>query len=274
MIAIAMGATIMAFLETRGMLQHYVAEGSKGKPVLVFANSLGSDLRIWDGVVAHLAQDFRIVRYDNRGHGLSDAPAAPYSLDDFVQDLVGLLDALQIKQASVCGLSVGGVIAQGLALGYPDRVSALALCDTGMRIGSFDSWEDRIRLVRESGLTQLIGFSMERWFSADFREHRSVEVQGYANMLRRTPVDGYLGTCYALRDADLRRETPKISKPTLVLCGDQDLGTPPDLGRELAQAIPGARFSLIKNAAHLTCIEQPQDFARQLRDFFREIKIV
>jgi 3-oxoadipate enol-lactonase len=185
-----------------------------------------------------------------------------------------LLDALKIKEASVCGLSVGGVIAQGLALSHPDRVSALVLCDTGMRIGSFDSWEERIRLVRESGLTQLAGFSMERWFTAAFRNHRRVETQGYAHMLLRTPVDGYLGTCHALRDADLTRETPKINKPTLVLCGDQDLGTPPDLGRELARAIPGARFSLIKDAAHLTCIEQPQAVARHLRDFFQEIKII
>jgi 3-oxoadipate enol-lactonase len=265
---------IMSFLETRGIVQHYAVQGSEGKPVLVLANSLGSDLRIWDSLVAHLTDDFRIIRYDNRGHGLSHTPAPPYALDDFVLDLVGLLDALKIKEPSVCGLSVGGVIAQGLALRHPDRVRALVLCDTGMRIGSFDSWEERIRLVRESGLTQLIGFSMERWFSAAFREHRSVEVQGYANMLRRTPVDGYLGTCYALRDTDLTRETPKINKPALVLCGDQDLGTPPDLGRELARAIPGARFSLIKDAAHLTCIEQPQAVARHLREFFREIKIV
>jgi 3-oxoadipate enol-lactonase len=264
----------MPFLETRGIVQHYVMQGSEGKPVLVFANSLGSDLRIWDGVVAHLTEDFRIIRYDNRGHGLSHAPAPPYALDDFVLDLLGLLDALTIKETSVCGLSVGGVIAQGLALSHPDRVSALVLCDTGMRIGSFDSWEERIRLVRESGLTQLAGFSMERWFTAAFRNHRRVETQGYAHMLLRTPVDGYLGTCHALRDADLTRETPKINKPTLVLCGDQDLGTPPDLGRELARAIPGARFSLIKDAAHLTCIEQPQAVARHLRDFFQEIKII
>jgi 3-oxoadipate enol-lactonase len=266
--------TTMPFLETRGIVQHCVVQGSQGKPVLVFANSLGSDLRIWDGVVAHLTEDFRIIRYDNRGHGLSDAPASPYSLDDFVLDLVGLLDALQIKEASVCGLSVGGVIAQGLALGYPDRVRALVLCDTGMRIGSFDSWEERIRLVSESGLTRLVDFSMERWFTAAFRDHRRIDMQGYANMLLRTPVDGYLGTCHALRDADLTRETPKINNPTLVLCGDQDLATPPDLGRELARAIPGARFSLIKEAAHLTCIEQPQAVARHLREFFREIKIV
>jgi pimeloyl-ACP methyl ester carboxylesterase len=114
---------------------------------------------------------------------------------------------------------------------------------------------------------------MERWFSAAFREHRSVEMQGYANMLLRIPADGYLGACYALRDADLTRATPKINKPTLVLCGDQDIATPPDLGRELARAIPGARFALIEDAAHLACIEQPGAMAQQIMRFLREAGI-
>jgi 3-oxoadipate enol-lactonase len=263
----------MMFLKTHGIVHHYVLEGSKDKPVLVFANSLGSDLRIWDGVVTHLGDDFMIIRYDKRGHGLSDVPTPPYSLDDFVLDLVGLLDGLEIKEAAVCGLSVGGLIAQRLALSYPDRVRALVLCDTGMRIGSFASWEERIGTVRESGLAKLADPSMERWFTAAFREHRSVEMRGYANMLLRIPADGYLGACYALRDADLTRETPKINKPTLVLCGEQDIATPPDLGRELAQAIPGARFSLIKEAAHLTCIEQPEAMAHQITRFLREAGI-
>ena len=262
------------FLRAHGIVQHYVIEGPKDKPVLVFANSLGSDLRIWDGVVAHLAGDFRIIRYDNRGHGLSDVPPPPYSLDDFVLDLAGLLDALEIKEAAVCGLSIGGVIAQGFAIHYPDRVRALLLCDTAMRIGSIASWEERIATVKESGLSKLAGPSMERWFTEAFRKHRSVEMQGYANMLLRIPADGYLGACYALRDADLAQATPKINQPTLVLCGDQDIATPPDLGRELAQAIPGARFSLIKEAAHLICIEQPEAMARQMTRFFREASIL
>jgi 3-oxoadipate enol-lactonase len=263
----------MMFIKTHGIVQHYVSEGSKDKPVLVFANSLGSDLRIWDGVVDYLAGDFRIIRYDKRGHGLSDVPAPPYSLDDFVLDLAGLLDALEIKQATVCGLSVGGVIAQGFAINYPDRVRGLVLCDTGMRIGSFASWEERIATVKESGLSKLVGPSMERWFAAAFRKNRSVELQGYANMLLRIPRDGYLGACYALRDADLTQTAPKINKPTLVLCGDQDIATPPDLGRELARAIPGARFALIEDAAHLACIEQPGAMAHQITRFLREAGI-
>jgi 3-oxoadipate enol-lactonase len=261
------------FTKAHGIVQHFASEGSRDKPVLVFANSLGSDLRIWDGVVSHLVGDFTIIRYDKRGHGLSDVPVPPYSLDDFVLDLVGLLDALEIKEATICGLSVGGVIAQGLAISRPDRVRGLVLCDTGMRIGSVGSWEERIGTVKESGLSKLVGPSMERWFSAAFREHRSVEMQGYANMLLRIPADGYLGACYALRDADLTQKTPKINKPTLVLCGDQDIATTPDLGRELARAIPGARFSLIKEAGHLACIEQPEAMANQMMEFFRSASI-
>src|SRR5262249_37778222 len=197
------------FLKAHGILHHYVIEGSKDKPILVFANSLVSDLRIWDGVVAHLAGEFRVMRYDKRGHGLSDVPAPPYSLSDLVLDLVGLFDALEIKQATVVGLSIGGVIAQGLAISYPDRVYALVLCDTGMRIGSVVSWEERVAPVKESGLSKLVGPSMERWFTSGFRENRSVEMQGYANMLLRIPQAGYLGACYALRDADLTLATPK-----------------------------------------------------------------
>jgi len=267
------GLEVIMFSKAHGIVQHFVSQGSKDRPVLVFANSLGSDLRIWDGVVTHLAGDFRIIRYDKRGHGLSDVPAPPYSLDDFVLDLVGLLDALEIKEATVCGLSVGGVIAQGLAIHYPDRVRGLVLCDTGMRIGSFASWQERIATVKESGLTKLVGPSMERWFTSAFREDRSVEMRGYANMLLRIPANGYLGACYALRDADLTHETPKINQPTLVLCGDQDIATPPELGRELAQAIPGARFSLINEAGHLACIEQPEAMAHQMMEFFRQENI-
>jgi 3-oxoadipate enol-lactonase len=269
-----MGDRRALFLQINGIIHHCVVEGPKDKPVLVFCNSLGGDLRIWDQMMAHLVDDFRIIRYDNRGHGLSDVPAPPYALDDFARDLAGLLDALEIKEALVCGLSVGGLIAQRLALSYPDRVRALVLCDTGMKIGSFTSWEERIATVRESGLTKLAAPSMERWFSAAFRRNHSVEIGGYANMVLRTPAEGYLGACYALRDADLTQETPKINKPALVLCGDQDIATPLELGRELARAIPGARFSLIKDAAHLTCIEQPEAMACQMIEFFREVKIV
>jgi 3-oxoadipate enol-lactonase len=263
----------LSFLKIGKTVHHYLVEGAKDKPTLVFCNSLGSDLRTWDSVVPYFVPNFKIVRYDKRGHGLSEAPAPPYSLDDLTLDLVGLLDSLEIKEAAVCGLSVGGLIAQCLALSHPERVRALVLCDTAMRIGSVASWEERIATVRESGLTSWVNPSMERWFSPAFREHQNVDVCGYANMLLRMSVQGYIGTCYALRDADLTVLASTISTPTLVLCGDQDIATPPALGQELTRAIPGARFSLIRNAGHLSCIEQPEALARQMIQFFREVNI-
>ena len=264
----------MPFLKVGDCVHHYLDEGGKEKPALVFANSLGSDLRTWDEVASRLVERFRIVRYDKRGHGLTDAPAPPYTMDDLARDLVGLMDALEIKDALFCGLSVGGLIAQRFALMNPDRVRGLVLCDTGARIGTVESWNQRIELVKSGGVESFVAPSMERWFSEAFRRQRAADVRGYANMLRRTSVDGYLGTCCALRDADLSQAVRTIAKPTLVLCGDQDIATPPELGRALAEAIPGAKFSLIPEAAHLSCIEQPEVMAKMLMQFFKEANLV
>ena len=264
----------MPFLKVGDCVHHYLDEGGKEKPALVFANSLGSDLRTWDEVASRLVERFRIVRYDKRGHGLTDAPAPPYTMDDLARDLVGLMDALEIKDALVCGLSVGGLIAQRFALMNPDRVRGLVLCDTGARIGTVESWNQRIELVKSGGVESFVAPSMERWFSEAFRRQRAADVRGYANMLRQTSVDGYLGTSCALRDADLSQAVKAIAKPTLVLCGDQDIATPPELGRALAEAIPGAKFSLIPDAAHLSCIEQPQVMVKMLTQFFKEVNLV
>jgi len=264
----------MPFLKVRECVHYYLAEGSEDRPALVFSNSLGSDLRIWDSMVPRLAKQFRLIRYDTRGHGLSEAPPPPYSIGDLARDIVGLLDALEIKEAVVCGLSVGGLIAQQLAIAYPDRVRALVLCDTGARIGTFTSWEERIATVRAHGLGALAAPSMERWFSENFRRRQGDEVRGYASMLLRTSVEGYVGTCYALRDADLKTKVNMIRKPTLVLCGDQDIATPPELARELAGSIPGARLSILEQAAHLLCVEQPGAMTKQIMQFFREVQIV
>jgi 3-oxoadipate enol-lactonase len=264
----------MPFLKIGDCVHCYLDEGAKELPALLLANSLGTDLRIWDEVAARLVGHFRAIRYDKRGHGLTDAPMPPYSAGDLVKDVVGLLDALEVDQAVICGISVGGLIAQALALSHPERVRALVLCDTGARIGSVESWEQRIAAVRTSGLQGLESAMMERWFSKEFRERRTVDVRGYSNMLVRTTVDGYIGTCYALRDADFRQIVPRIKCKTLVLCGAQDIATSPELGQELARSIPGAEFSLIENAGHLSCIEQPEKVTGRMMQFFREVPIV
>ena len=162
----------MAFLDINGCVHHYVISGGEDKPALVFSNSLGSDLRSWDAVAASLGNRFKIIRYDKRGHGLSDALEPPYSIDNLAQDLADLLDELKIQNALVCGLSVGGLIAQRFALMHPDRVRGLVLCDTGVRIGTVDSWNQRIEIVRSGGIESFVAPSMERWFSAAFRRER------------------------------------------------------------------------------------------------------
>jgi 3-oxoadipate enol-lactonase len=264
----------MPFLKIGDCVHHYVVDGRDDKPALVFSNSLGSDLRIWDPMVPQLEDKFKLIRYDTRGHGLTEAPAPPYSAEELAGDVVGLLDALGVEQAVVCGLSVGGLIALQMAVSHPERVRALILCDTGARIGTVASWEERIATVRTHGLAALADISMERWFSENFRRRHSSEVRGYANMVVRTAPDGYVGTCCALRDTDLTRAAASISKPTLLLCGEHDIATPPEMARQLANIVPNARLSLIAEAAHISCVEQPAVMAQRIMEFLREVKIV
>jgi len=261
----------MPFIEANKVVHYYTVEGAESAPALVFSNSLGSDYRIWDPVMPYLRDKFRIIRYDQRGHGLSDATPAPYSIHDLVEDLTGLLNRLNIDKAFVCGLSVGGMIAQGLAASYPRRVRALVLCDTAMQIGPACMWDERIAVIQKDGVGALTDPIMERWFTPAFRDSRVTDLRGYVNMLERTPVEGYIGTCCAIRDADLREAADSINRPTLVLCGDQDLATPPGLARELADAISGAKLSLIEGAAHITCVEQPELFSRLVFNFLEGI---
>lgn len=263
----------MPFVQLNNLVHRFTDEGAREKPAIVFANSLGSDLRIWDEVAARLAGDFRVVRYDFRGHGLTEAARPPYSADDLARDLAGLLDALEIRQAIVCGVSVGGMIAQAVALNHSERVRALVLCDTGARIGTTEAWQQRIDKVRGAGVDSLVEMTMERWFSARFRERYAADVRGYSIMLRQSSVEGYAGICAALRDADFRQAITRVKIPTLVLCGAEDIATPPELGRELAGLISGSQFSLIEKAAHLPCIEQPDAVAKRMMQFFREVPI-
>ena len=262
----------MPFIEVNKVVHYYTIEGAESAPTLVFSNSLGSDHRIWDSALPYLRDKFQIIRYDQRGHGLSDATPAPYAIRDLVDDFAGLLDRLNIDNAYVCGLSVGGMIAQGFAASFPQRAHALVLCDTAMQIGPASIWNERIAVIQKDGISALTDAIMERWFTQAFRESRVTEFSGYINMLERTPVEGYIGTCCAIRDADLREAAAAIRRPTLVLCGDQDLATPPDLARRLAEAVAGAKFSLIEGAAHISCVEQPELFSRLLIDFWEEIK--
>ena len=259
--------SISQFALTGATMLHYRQERTGVGTPLVFINSLGSDLRIWDGVIAAFAQYHPIIGYDKRGHGLSDCPAGPYTLRDHANDLAGLLAHLAVPNAILIGVSVGGMIALDFAHTYPERVKALVLCDTGAKIGTADYWTERITAVRAKGLEPLAGAILTRWFSSSFAQIEPAAYRGYYNMLTRTPLEGYAATCEARRDADLRDAVQTIQMPTLVLCGDQDLATPPSLGRELAAALPNAYFDLIKDAGHLPSLEQPAALAGKIEHF-------
>ena len=260
----------MAFARLNGVVLHYAVSGAADKPTVVFSNSLGTDFRIWDAVVDRLSADHRIVLYDKRGHGLSEATPSPYAMTDHVADLAALFEHLGIKRAAVVGLSVGGMIAQGLASMHPDLVSALVLCDTGHKIGTDDVWNDRIEKVEAKGIAAISDGIMQRWFTKAYRTPANPDFVGYTAMLTRTTVDGYVGTSHALRDADLTESTRALKVPTLCIVGDHDGSTPPDLVRALADLIEGSEYEIIANAGHLPCIEQPEKTAELIGAFLKK----
>ena len=260
----------MKGFDRNGVNLCYAQSGPEGGPCVVFANSLGTDFRIWDDVVSRLPEDLQILRYDKRGHGLSDIGDSPWGMADHVSDLAGLMDHLDIRDSVICGLSVGGMIAQGLAAERPDLVRALVLCDTAAKIGTSDMWRQRADTVIRSGIASIADDVMKRWFTDEFRlTDPSFPV--WRNMLCRTTPEGYAGTCTAIADTDLMESTSRLRVPCLGLCGDRDLATPPDLVRETVNLIPGSRFSLIRGAGHLPCIEQPDAFADEIRQFLTQL---
>lgn len=240
-------------------------DGPRDGRVLMFANSLGTDLRVWDQLLALLPGDLRIVRFDKRGHGLSDASPAPYAMETLVADAEAICEELSLKDVTFVGLSIGGLIGQGLASARPDLIKALVLMDTAAKIGSAEMWEARIKAIREGGIEAMAGAIMERWFTAPFRETRP-EFGLWTNMLTRTTVEGYAGCCAAIAGADFTESTRALTLPVLVICGDQDGSTPPDLVRATAE-LCGADFRLVADAGHIPCVEQPAATARLLVEF-------
>lgn len=263
----------MRGVKLNGVVVHYADEGpADGFPV-VFANSLGTDYRVWDRLTPLLPTGLRLIRYDKRGHGLSEAPPAPYQMGDLVAEAAGLMDHLGVKDALFVGLSIGGLIAQGLAAERPDLVRAMVLMDTAAKIGNDQIWNDRIAAIRKGGVAALEEPILERWFSKDFRANRTEELACWRAMLCRTTVDGYTGCGAAIRDTDLMDSTARLTLPTLAMAGDEDGSTPPDLVRETAGLIPGSRFEVIRGSGHLPCIEQPDVVARHIVAFMKDNRL-
>ena len=259
----------MAHTNANGARFHYRLDGLAGAPVVVFSNSLGTNLAMWDAQIPALAQKFRVLRYDSRGHGLSDVTPGPYTIETLGRDVVGLLDALQIPTAHYCGISVGGLIGQWLGINASKRFKSLTLCNTAARIGTIDGWNTRIAAVKESGIAPVANGVVSRWFTEDFAKRAPAQVEAARQMLLHSPPEGYVATCAALRDEDLRAAVSRVNSPTLVISGAHDVATTPADGRFIAEKVPGAQY-LELNAAHLSNIEAAGPFTSALLKFLEQ----
>lgn len=260
----------MQMMTVNGLRMHYRQEGPEDGPAVVFANSLGTDFRLWDQIIPLLPKGLRLIRYDKRGHGLSEGPVGDYYMGDLVADLAGLLDQLQVRNAVIVGLSIGGMIAQGLAAERPDLVRAAVFSNTGAKIGTPAIWAERMEAVRQGGVEALSEATLLRWFSKDFHTNRADELAAWRNMLCRTWAPGYLGCSAAISETDLFDSTARLSLPVLGIAGSEDGSTPPDMVRELTDLVAGAEFALIRGAGHLPCVEKPEEYAELLDTFLRK----
>jgi len=248
---------------------HYRIDGDPNGAPVVFGNSLGTDLRLWDQVLPLLPQNLKFIRFDKRGHGLSQLTPGPYSMGTLVRDTERLLDHLKVKDCVFVGLSIGGMIAQGLAVKRLDLMRAMVLSNTAAKIGQPAMWDDRIAAVKAGGIEALAESIMERWFSKPFRQTDAFHA--WWNMLIRQPDEGYTGCSAAISGTDFFTPTSGLRLPTLGIAGSEDGSTPPDLVKETVDLIPGSQFHLIRKAGHLPCVEQPEEYAAILTKFFKEV---
>ena len=241
-------------------------------PTIVFINSLGTDFRIWDDVVENLGGGFNILRHDKRWHGLSDSSPQPVRMDDFISDLIRLLDNLDVKQAILCGLSIGGIISIGLASRRPDLVRGLILCNTAPKVGTAEGWADRIAAVSRGGIAGIADMVLARWFTPEFRSDDNPRYRLARNMLLRQDARGYIETCAAIGATDFREEAKALRLPCLCIAGDHDLATPPAIVAEMAGFIAGSRYQLIEGCGHIPCIEKPVELTQHILTFVRDLE--
>lgn len=261
----------MAFATVNGITVHYELLGEPdAKNLVVFSNSLGTDFRIWLPLFDEISDDISVLLYDSRGHGLTGGAESAFGMNDLVEDLVALVEHVGIKRAVFCGLSVGGLICQGLWQKRPDLVKKLILCDTAPKIGTVDVWNARIDAIAKGGLESIADNVMERWFTPDFHQERADELAGYRTMLCRQSAAGYASTCKAIRDSDFTDGLSTISVPVLCVVGDQDGSTPVEIVKAAADGIKGARFEVIEGCGHIPCVEQPEALAELLQTFLKK----
>lgn len=256
----------MPNVQLRDIRLHYTVAGPARAPALILSNSLGTNEALWAQQMPALTQHFRVVRYDTRGHGLTDHGGQAFNFHDLAADVVQLMDHLSLDAAHFCGISMGGMIGMALALNHSARLNRLVLCNTAARIGTAEGWRSRADMVEKEGLERMAPTLIERWLSDTYRSREPGMTQILVDMLGRTDNAGYIACCEALAEADLQNSVCQIKAPTLVLTGALDLAATPEQGRILASAIPGAQLQEM-NTSHISNWEQPKAFTEVVTGF-------
>jgi len=255
--------------KVNGIDAYYEIHGKEGAPWLTLSHSLACSVRMWDEQIASFKDRYRILAYDSRGHGQTEAPSGAYTLEQLADDLKGLLDHLKIAKTHYCGLSMGGMIGQTFALKYPGILQTLVLADTSSRIPPEvgPMWEERIKVAQTQGMQPLVQPTLERWLTASYRSAHPETVARIGKLIADTPVPGYVGCCHAIPKLNLTARLKEIKAPIQIIVGADDQGTPVAMSQAIHDNAPGSRLDILPNAAHLSNIEQPAAFDRALAEF-------
>ncbi len=254
-------------IKANGITINYQVDGPEGAPWIVFSNSLATSTAMWDDQAAALKDRFRVLRYDQRGHGATEAPAGRYTFDTLLADALGLLDALSIKKAHFAGLSMGGATALGLAERHPERFDRVIVCDSPCQSTpqSSQQWEERIAVAQSKGIEALVEPTIARWFPPETVAKNPPHVDKVRAMIRATPVNGFIGCAAALSDHDYASAAGTVKHPVLFLTGDKDAAAGPM--RKLNEKLPGSRFVALPGAGHISNMDAPAEFTKAIRDF-------
>jgi 3-oxoadipate enol-lactonase len=255
-------------MKANGITFNYKVDGVQDRPWLVLSNSLATNMGMWDGQAAELARSFRILRYDQRGHGGTEAPAGRYSFEELVGDALALLDALSIRRAHFAGLSMGGATALGLAQRHPDRLDRVIICDSPCHSTpvSTQQWEERIAVASKEGMEALVEPTIARWFPPETVAARPPYLDKVRQMIRSTPVNGFIGCAAALANHDFRSKVASVTRPVLFIVGEKD-GTTPPVMRQMHSELPGSKFVELPGAGHISNLDQPARFTGAIREF-------
>jgi 3-oxoadipate enol-lactonase len=255
-------------VKANGITFNYCVDGPESAPWLVLSNSLATNVSMWDPQVAALAGSFRVLRYDQRGHGETEAPAGRYSFDQLIADVIALMDALSIKRAHFAGVSMGGATGMGLAQRHADRVDHVVVCDTPCQStpATSQQWEERIAIAKEKGIEALVDSTMARWFPPETLAANPPHLARVREMIRTTPVNGFIGCAAALADHDFRSKVATVKRPILFMVGEKD-GTAPAAMRQMHGELKGSRYEELPGAGHISNLDQPDRFTGALREF-------